>query len=90
MARDEQFVVNLRDQTCNCRRWMLTGLPCPHAIAAIEMTSENVDNFISSIYSKETFQQVYAPIIYPVQGPQLWTRTVHSDVIPLELTKLPG
>ena len=25
-ARDEQFSVNLREQTCSCRRWMLTAL----------------------------------------------------------------
>ena len=70
--------------------WMLTGLPCPHAIAAIETTTENVDNFVSRIYSKETFQHVYARVIYPVQGPQLWTRTAQPDVVPHELTKLPG
>ena len=87
---DEQFVVDLWKRSCSCRRWMLTGLPCTHAIAAIEMTTENVDNFVSRLYSKETFQQVYAPIIYPVQGPQLWTRTAQPDVVPPELTKLSG
>lgn len=85
-SRDVQFVVHLRNRTCICRIWMLMGSPCPHAIAAIEMTSENVDSFASSICSKETFQQVYAPITYPVQGPQLLTRTTHPNVVPLELT----
>ena len=81
-ARDEQFSVNLRERTCSCRRWMLTGIPCPHAIAAIETTSENVDSFVSNIYCKATFQQVYAPIIYPVLGPQLWKRTEYPDIVP--------
>lgn len=65
---NEQFVVDLRDRTCSCRRWMMMGLPCQHAIVAIEMTSENADNFVAKCYSKETFQLVYEAIIYPVQG----------------------
>ncbi|KAL1568923.1 hypothetical protein AAHA92_00467 [Salvia divinorum] len=35
---NEQFVVDLRDRTCSCRHWILTGILCQHAIAAIEMT----------------------------------------------------
>ncbi|XP_041995750.1 uncharacterized protein LOC121745872 [Salvia splendens] len=87
---NDQFVVDLWDRTCSCRRWMLTGLPCQHAIAAIEMTSENVDDFVAKCYSKETFKMVYEAIIYLVQGPQQWTKTAHPNVIPPELTKLPG
>ncbi|XP_041995666.1 uncharacterized protein LOC121745777 [Salvia splendens] len=89
-GRDEQFSVNLREQTCSCRRWMLARLSCPQAIAAIETISENVDSFVSNIYSKATFQQIYAPIIYPVLGPQLWKRTKYPDIVLPEITKLPG
>lgn len=65
-AQDEKFVVHLQDRTCSCKRWMLTGLLCSHVISVIEMTSKNVDSFVSSIFSKETTQQVYTPIIYLV------------------------
>ena len=87
---NKQFVVDLKNRTCSCRRWMLTGIPCHHAIAAIEMTNENVDSFVDKCYSKETFQKVYEPIIYPVLGPQLWPKTPSPDVVPPELTRLPG
>lgn len=29
------FVVDMIDRTCTCRKWDLTGLPCPHEISAI-------------------------------------------------------
>uniref|UniRef100_A0A6V7QX45 SWIM-type domain-containing protein n=1 Tax=Ananas comosus var. bracteatus TaxID=296719 RepID=A0A6V7QX45_ANACO len=35
-----QFVVDLIQKTCSCRRWDLTGLPYPHAISA--MLHENL------------------------------------------------
>lgn len=60
---NEQFVVDLRDRTCSCRRWMLTALPCPHACAAIQLSSETVESFIPTCYSTETFRQVYAGVI---------------------------
>ncbi|XP_047953996.1 uncharacterized protein LOC125200390 [Salvia hispanica] len=87
---NEQFVVDIRDRSCSCRRWMLTGLPCPHAIAAIQMTGEDVDSFVAQCYSTETLQLVYAPIIYPVHGPDMWPRTPHPDIVPPDLTRLPG
>ncbi|KAK9080178.1 hypothetical protein SSX86_001853 [Deinandra increscens subsp. villosa] len=30
---NDQFVVDVEDKTCTCRKWQLTGLPCKHAIA---------------------------------------------------------
>ncbi|KAL2517686.1 Uncharacterized protein Adt_13933 [Abeliophyllum distichum] len=32
---DGQFVVELRTRSCACRKWDLTGFPCPHALASI-------------------------------------------------------
>ncbi|RZB69451.1 hypothetical protein D0Y65_038990 [Glycine soja] len=31
----EKFVVNLKQQTCSCRKWELTGIPCTHSIACM-------------------------------------------------------
>ncbi|XP_042049345.1 uncharacterized protein LOC121794989 [Salvia splendens] len=87
---NEQFVVNLRERTCSCRRWMLTGLPCPHACAAIQSSSETVESFIPTCYSMETFRQVYAGGIYPLHGPDMWPKTPHPDIVPPDLRRLPG
>ena len=31
----DQFRVDLNARTCDCNKWQLTGLPCPHAKACI-------------------------------------------------------
>ncbi|CAL2237963.1 unnamed protein product [Prunus armeniaca] len=35
-----EFVVDLRAKTCSCRRWNLCGIPCPHAISAIDVKTQ--------------------------------------------------
>ncbi|XP_039687921.1 uncharacterized protein [Medicago truncatula] len=34
----DTYAVNLKDKTCACRKWDLSGIPCPHAIAGIYTT----------------------------------------------------
>ncbi|XP_027090176.1 uncharacterized protein [Coffea arabica] len=31
----EKWAVNIKDRTCSCRKWDLTGIPCAHAISAL-------------------------------------------------------
>lgn len=33
--RTETYVVNLKQETCACRKWDLFGIPCCHAITCI-------------------------------------------------------
>lgn len=75
---NEQYLVDLRDITCSFRRWMLTSIPCHHTITAIEMACKTLDRFVDTCYSKESFQKVYQPIIYPVEGPNLWPKTMDT------------
>ncbi|XP_058753081.1 uncharacterized protein LOC131626266 [Vicia villosa] len=55
---NETYVVNLKEHTCACRKWDLTGIPYSHAITCI---------------CKSTFKNTYSHIVsYPTNGPQLW------------------
>ncbi|XP_039129043.1 uncharacterized protein LOC120265228 [Dioscorea cayenensis subsp. rotundata] len=40
------FIVNMIEHTCTCRRWKLTGLPCPHAISAIYGNNQQPKEFV--------------------------------------------
>src|SRR5579859_3252471 len=31
----QDYLVDLSKQTCNCRKWQATGIPCSHAIGII-------------------------------------------------------
>ena len=37
----EQCTVDVSSKTCSCRRWELTGMPCKHAVAAINDMGNN-------------------------------------------------
>ncbi|WVY90816.1 hypothetical protein V8G54_036330 [Vigna mungo] len=61
-------------QDCTCKKWLISGIPCCHAIAAI----------------RSTYDETYASIIFPVNGQHLWERTACPDFLPPFKRKLPG
>ena len=36
-------------QHCSCRKWLLTAIPCCHAIAAMNFINVNAEDFIPII-----------------------------------------
>ncbi|XP_050233427.1 uncharacterized protein LOC126681914 [Mercurialis annua] len=67
-----QFVVNLPERTCTCRRWDLTGIPCVHACAAIHENNEHPQRYIDDCYSKAVYERVYSFVINPMNGADMW------------------
>ena len=66
------------------------GLPCVHSLAAIKSRNQKIDDYIPDYYRKSRYMQVYKPIIYPVNGSNLWSRTKYLDVLPPKFRKMPG
>lgn len=46
----DQYIVNLKEKTCSCRKWDLSGIPCPHAIACIWHNKVNPEDYVSQYY----------------------------------------
>jgi hypothetical protein len=46
----DSYVVELSKKTCACRRWELTGIPCPHAIACMCFNNQNPDDYVAHWY----------------------------------------
>ena len=45
-------VVNLKNQTCSCREWQVSGKSCPHALALIITTrNPNMEDFLHPYFS---------------------------------------
>ncbi|XP_058189183.1 uncharacterized protein LOC131306774 [Rhododendron vialii] len=86
----EQFTTYLATHTCTCRRWDLTGIPCPHAIAAINSNHENVDDYVDHWFRKETYMASYEPIIYPLNGAEMWPYTGVIGPLPPDVKKQSG
>ncbi|PPD97345.1 hypothetical protein GOBAR_DD05630 [Gossypium barbadense] len=45
VSGDDLYVVDLVKWKCTCRAWDLTGIPCPHSIAAILWKQEHIGNY---------------------------------------------
>ncbi len=67
-----RFTVNLKERTCSCRYWQLSGLPCPHAITCIYCETNCIDDYISRSYTIENFKRTYAHCLQPVEGQAAW------------------
>ncbi|XP_022634217.1 uncharacterized protein LOC111241268 [Vigna radiata var. radiata] len=85
-----KFAVNLDIQDCTCRKWLLTGIPCCHAITAMKFLNLDPENYVPIWFRRSMYEEAYASIIFPVNDHLLWERTPYVDVLPPFNRKLPG
>ncbi|XP_027927447.1 uncharacterized protein LOC114184334 [Vigna unguiculata] len=86
----DKYVVNLDTQDCSCRKWMITGIPCCHALAAIRFLNLNAEDYIPLCFRKSSFEEMYNSIIYPINGQNMWPTTDFPDVMPPHKRIMPG
>ncbi|KAL3510198.1 hypothetical protein ACH5RR_029599 [Cinchona calisaya] len=57
------------------RKWDLTRIPCPNAIATIWAKVEETVDYIDECYSVKTYLRCYELTIFPCNGKKLWPDT---------------
>ncbi|KAL0288743.1 UNVERIFIED_CONTAM: hypothetical protein Sangu_2643300 [Sesamum angustifolium] len=78
-------IVDLEKHTCSCRKWDISGIPCKHAISAINCQMLDPLDFVHPCYSVETYLRVYQHCIYPINGPEKWNQTGGVPLLPPNL-----
>jgi hypothetical protein len=48
-----QYVVDIRNRKCRCRKWQMTGIPCAHAHSAITFHGHHPEDCVDPCYSIE-------------------------------------
>jgi hypothetical protein len=86
----DSYSINLLRKECSCRMWLLTGLPCCHAISCMKSQDIDVDQYVPDCFRKERYEACYSHIIYPVNGQSLWRRTEYTDLLPPPIKRQPG
>ena len=84
------FVVDLEKKHCDCRLWMLRGIPCPHAICAYYYLNQDPDQHVEHWYMKETFLKAYNHFIQPMPNMRMWPKTTNPSIEPPKPRKMPG
>lgn len=82
IGEDGQYVVDKREQSCTCRRWQLTGIPCHHAISSMNANNEDPEMFMHSCYKVETFLKIYSHFLEPTNGKQMWPQSDMPPILP--------
>ena len=85
-----KYVVDLARRMCACRRWDLTGIPCKHAIAAINFMRQKPEEFVDACYLTKTYMATYSNTIQPVNGMSLWIPSEEPAIFPPEYNRQPG
>uniref|UniRef100_A0A2N9ILE3 SWIM-type domain-containing protein n=1 Tax=Fagus sylvatica TaxID=28930 RepID=A0A2N9ILE3_FAGSY len=78
----QKFVMNLREKSCGCKKWDITGIPCHHAISAILYQRGKIEDYVDLCYTIEKYKKSYKPIIHPVPSMKQWTRTQYDPIDP--------
>lgn len=86
----DKFAVNVKDRTCTCRRWDLTGIPCVHGVSAIWALNEEPMEYVHELYSVEKYLQCYDHCILPLAGKSEWEQAKQSVPIPPLYGRAPG
>ena len=74
------YVVDLKNKTCNCKRWEKTGIPCPHAISCMRSCRIDPLTQVDSCYSVEMHKKAYGNIIFPCKDKTEWQK-MHGPLI---------
>ncbi|KAL2920993.1 Filamentous hemagglutinin [Bienertia sinuspersici] len=73
------LVVNLENWSCDCGKWSLTGIPCPHAYACIRLRREKPETYVHHYYSKSMYLEAYKVNVRAMPGIKHWEQ--HDDVV---------
>lgn len=79
---DGQFVVDKDDESCSCRVWQLTGLPCSHAVSVIYHNNGRPETYIHPCYSVSTYLATYGHTLNQTHGRDSWPKSDQGPMIP--------
>nr|KAJ0187363.1 hypothetical protein LSAT_V11C900462780 [Lactuca sativa] len=66
-------IVDLRQETCTCKYWEGTGLPCGHVIMVLKhLKKTNFGHLTIDAYKMETYRSTYEEPVYPLPEPCDW------------------
>ncbi|KAE8659225.1 hypothetical protein F3Y22_tig00116964pilonHSYRG00366 [Hibiscus syriacus] len=86
-----QHVVDMGSHSCSCRKWDLTGIPCIHSVAVIQLHNDRPEPYVHTCYHKSTQLAIYSNFICPVKGAKQWTSVTEMEpILPPELRRSPG
>ncbi|KAK8661477.1 hypothetical protein V6N13_091079 [Hibiscus sabdariffa] len=76
-----QYVVNLEQRSCTCRKWDLTGIPCSHAASVFQLNNLRPEHFVNECYHNSIQLAIYSNMITPIKGLYQWAPVTDMEPI---------
>ncbi|WVZ74373.1 hypothetical protein U9M48_022561, partial [Paspalum notatum var. saurae] len=74
-----RYAVNLKERTCSCREWQVSGKPCLHAVAMItSIRNEKIEDYVDEYFSVSKFKKAYEGIIPALPDKTQWPQSTHG------------
>ncbi|CAI9292180.1 unnamed protein product [Lactuca saligna] len=87
---NDGYVVDLNNNTCGCRSWQVSGIPCVHAVVAISYLNRNVEDYVAPWFHTTMFLTCYNHTINPLNGSSMWPEVPYMKPLPPQKRRLPG
>ncbi|WOL04811.1 hypothetical protein Cni_G13533 [Canna indica] len=78
---DNNYVVDLEQNSCSCRMWELTDIPCPHVISSIHWLGEDPTEYVHEYFKKSTYLRAYEHLIQPLNGKKMWAKVEFEPIL---------
>ncbi|WOL08112.1 hypothetical protein Cni_G16864 [Canna indica] len=79
---DNNYVVELEQNSCSCRMWELSGIPCPHVISSIHWLGEDLTEYVYQYFKKSTYLRIYEHLIQPLNEKKIWAKFESEPILP--------
>ncbi|RYQ87733.1 hypothetical protein Ahy_B09g095269 [Arachis hypogaea] len=84
------MVVDLGKRLCTCQFWMLTGIPCVHACAALARVNKRPEDFCHQLCTMEAYNKTYTHHINSLPGQSLWEKSMYTQPQAPNIRRRPG
>lgn len=81
---------SLKTGNCSCRQWGLSGIPCPHAVAAILYMEDDPVSYVAHWFRIDTYKKAYAYSMKPLNGETMWVKQPYDTILPPGDRRMPG
>ncbi|KAI8551066.1 hypothetical protein RHMOL_Rhmol06G0156300 [Rhododendron molle] len=71
-------------------RWDLSGIPCIHAIAALNCLNLDIYDYVHECYKVDTYLSTYNHLVNPINGRDMWPITDNPILLPPDVQKRVG
>ncbi|PHU29571.1 hypothetical protein BC332_01664 [Capsicum chinense] len=76
----KNYVVNLKEMSCQCKKWQISGVPCKHVLCCITHIRDDPSRFFHPLLTEDFYVKTYSKRLNPIPDESKWS-TVHHPVV---------